>query len=256
MRWRFAVALALLVGCPTPPQYKDVRPGLSCERATRVVHRTLVAMGYTITDIVPAQIGGAGHVTGVIKLPDGATRTGRANITCDAEGATVTPIEDSALPNYEFSRGFTYAFRNVIQLPDEEKPRAASGLQVLVQAITPSQAVLDLGGVPNGPAAMPIRVTVRNDTDRPVAIDPARIDLVPGAGDATGPLAGSAFDAALAPGAAADRLRRERLTARKVPAHTTVRGYLLYPVAAYTEARVAIEDVETGEAEGFVAPVE
>ena len=42
-----------------------------------------------------------------------------------------------------------------------KKPRAAGGLRVLVQAITPSQAVLDLGGVPNGPTAVPIRVTIR-----------------------------------------------------------------------------------------------
>src|SRR5262249_26294853 len=128
--------------------------------------------------------------------------------------------------------------------------------QVLVQALTPSQATLDLDGVPTGPGAVPVRVTVRNNTDRAVTIDPARIDLAPASGDATGPLTGAAFEAALALGPGAHRLRRERLAGGRVAAHTTVRGYLVYPAAAYREARIAIEDVETGEAEGFVAPVE
>jgi len=32
--------------------------------------------------------------------------------------------------------------------------------------------------------------------------------------------------------------------------------YLVYPPGVYREARISIEDAETGESEGFVTPVE
>ena len=103
---------------------------------------------------------------------------------------------------------------------------------------------------------MPVRVTVRNNTARAVSIDPARIDLVPAGASASGPLAGRELERALAPGAAGDRVRTQPLRAGRVAAHTTATGYLVYPPGAYREARVSIEDVETGESEGFVIPVE
>src|SRR5439155_1096690 len=101
-----------------------------------------------------------------------------------------------------------------------------------------------------------VPVTVRNNTARAVSIDPARIDLAPAGASASGPLAGRELERALAPGAAGDRVRTQPLRAGRVAAHTTATGYLVYPPGAYREARVSIEDVETGESEGFVIPVE
>jgi hypothetical protein len=253
MRW-LAVVL-LVAGCPSPAQYTEVRPGLSCERATRVAYRTLIALGYTVTDVTVPNPERAGGVTGTRPDPEGGVRTGRVVITCDARGAVVRPVEDAVVPNYEFSRGFGYSFKTLVQQPDVDEPRAAIGLQVLVHALSPQEAMLDLGGVPTN-GAVPVRMTVRNNTDRAVAIDPSSVRLVPAEGDATGPLAGAALDAALAPGQAGDAVRRELLGTRRVPAHTTVAGWLVFPPATYREARITIEDVETGEGEGFVAPVQ
>jgi len=142
-----------------------------------------------------------------------------------------------------------------VQRPDVEEPRAAQGLQVLVHALTAQESVLDLGGVPTT-SGVAVRVTVRNNTDRAVSLDPTRLQLVPAAGDATGPLAGAAADAAIAAGPAGDRVRADMLGTRRVPPHTTLSGYLVFPPGSYREARVTIEDVETGEGEGFVAPVQ
>src|SRR6185295_4232227 len=80
MAWLLALGLAFLLGCPAPAIYREVRPGLSCERATRISHRTLVSMGFTITSLVPARIGQGGEVTGTKPMPDGSTRTGRVLI--------------------------------------------------------------------------------------------------------------------------------------------------------------------------------
>ena len=253
---RLAVLALLAAGCPTPAIYQEVRPGLSCERATRVTYRTLVALGYQVTEVVPATPERAGVVTGTKPGPEGSTLTGRVVITCDAEGAVVKPVEEALVPNYDFSRGFGYSFKELVKHPDVEEPWAGRGLEVLVHALSPQEATLDLGGVATVGDAVPVRVTVRNNTARAVSIDPSRIDLVPPGGTATGPLAGEALARALAPGAAGDRVRAERLRAGRVAAHTSASGYLVYPPGTYREARISIEDVETGESEGFVTPVE
>jgi hypothetical protein len=253
MRRLVVVGVIAALGCPTPARYTEVRPGLSCERATRVAYRTLLALGYTVTNVVVASPERAGGVTGTKTGADGQPRTGRVVITCDARGAVLQPVEDALVPDYEFSRGFGYSFKELVQRPDVEEPRAALGLQVLVHAISREEATLDLGGPPTAAGFLPVRVTIRNNTDRAVAFDPERLELVDGQNAA--PLADSAATAALASGAAGDRVRTQLLGARRIPAQTTVTGFLVFPAGDYREARLTIEDVETGEGEGFVAPL-
>lgn len=253
MRW-LALGAVLACGCPTPPQFTEVRPGLGCERATRVAYRTLQTLGYTVAEVVVASPERSGGVTGTKTLPDGTTKTGRVVITCGGNGAVIRPVEDELFPDYEFSRGFGYSFKELVQRPDVEEPRAAVGLQVLVHAVTPQEATLDLGGVPTAGGAVPVRVTIRNNTDRAIAFDPARLELVDG--EAASPLTGARLDGALAAGTAGGRVRSELLPSRRVPPHTTATGFLVFPPGAYREARVTIEDVETGEGEGVVTPVQ
>ena len=255
MRWAFVLLLAL-PACPAPHQYAVVRPGLTCDRATRVARRTVLEIGYKVTALVPATADHPGEITATKTLADGTSTTGRVRIRCDANGAQLQPVEESLTPTYEFSRAFDYSFKSLVDMPDYEVPRAARGLEVLVHVVRPDEALLDLGGVPVGPDAVLVRVTIRNNTERAVSIDPARLDLVPRAAPAAAPLAGAALAAAMAPGPAAERVRAERLTAQRVRPHTTVKGYLVYPRAQYREAQVSIEDVETEESEGFVTPVE
>jgi hypothetical protein len=259
VRWAaaaLAIPLAVTLGCPPPARYTEVRPGLSCDRATRVAYRTLLTLGYTVTEVVVATPERAGGVTGTKTDAEGTTHTGRVAITCDARGAVLRPIEDSFLPDYDFSRAFGYSFKELVQRPDVEEPRAALGVQVLVHALTPQEASLDLGGVPTTGEAVPVRLTVRNNTDRAVSVDPVRLELVPAVGDARQPLAGDRLDAALAAGPAGDRVRGALFRAGPVPPRSAASGYLVFPPGPYREARLTIEDVETGEGEGFVAPVE
>lgn len=256
MRWAVVALAILVVGCPPPARYTLDRPGLGCDRATRVAYRTVVELGYTVTDLVPASVEKAGAVSAKRAAPDGSEETVRVVITCDARGAVLQPVEGTLVPNFEFSRAFGYSFKTLAQQPDEQVPQAASGLEVLVRALSPSEATLDLGGNPTVGGAVPVRITVRNHTDRPVALDPGRLELVPASGSAAAPLGGSALDAALAPGAAGERVRAEMLRRRPIAANTTVSAYLVYPPGVYREARISLEDVETGETEGFVTRVE
>ncbi len=256
MRWALMAVATAVSACAAPARYAIQRPDLTCARATRVAHRSVVELGYTVTALLPARPDRAGEVVVKRTGPEGEAETARVVITCGGQGAVLQPYEDALFPNYEFSRAFGYSFKALVQRPDEEEPRANAGLEVLVEALTVYQALLDLDGVPTVGDTALVRITVRNHTDRAVALDPARIDLVPAGGEAAAPLAGSKLEAALAPGAAAERVRTERLAARPIAPHTTARGYLVYPAGDYREARIAIEDVETGETEGFVTPVQ
>jgi hypothetical protein len=257
LRWLVLVVPALLVGCPPPAQYAVERPGLPCDHAARVARRTLVALGYTITGLVEPSVERAGAVTGTKTGPDGKTQTGRVVIRCSATGAVLQPVEEGLVPDsYEFSRAFGYSFKSLVQRPDDEAPWQHVGLQVLVQAIDPFEARLDLGAVATTGDAVPVRITVRNNTDRAVRLEAARLVLVDAQGASHDPLAGPALAAALASNAAGERIRAELFGREPIGARQTRIGFLVYPAGQYREARVSIEDVETEETEGFVAPVE
>src|SRR5262245_21340381 len=256
MRWLLVFALFAL-GCPAPARYSVERPGLDCDRATRVTHKTLVAMGYTITNLVPASAARAGVVAGTKTTADGRKVAGSVVISCNASGAVMQPVEEGLVPgDYEFSRGFGYAFANLVQRPDDESPWKKTGLQVLVQAIDPYEAQLDLGGVATEGGAVPVRVTVRNATDRAVRLDASRLSLVDAGGNGTEALAGAALEAAIGTGGPGQRLRADLFGTKPIAAGQTRVGYLVYPPGAYRTARVAIEDVETEETEGFEVPME
>lgn len=257
MRRLLLVLPMLLAGCPEPPQYRVVRPGITCGRATRVAYRTLQTLGYTVTDLKAPSPAEAGRIDGTKTGPDGKPINVGVHITCDGAGAVLTPIEPDVFPNWEFSRAFGYSFKTLVQLSEEDLgvPRAASGLEVLVHALSSHEALLDLGTVPTTPDAQLVRVTIRNNTDRAVKLAPAQIGLVSVEGDAAAPLAGSELEAAFVPGAAGDPVRRDALGSGAVAPHTTKVGYLVFPFAKYREARISVEDAETGETEGFVTPV-
>jgi hypothetical protein len=135
-------------------------------------------------------------------------------------------------------------------------PRAAVGLEIRVHTVSAEEARLDLGGPATVAGAVAVRVTVRNHTDRAVRMDPDRLVLLVRGGSPTSPLTGAALAAALDGGPGGSAVRTNQLGDRRIAPKTTVTAYLVYPAAEYDEARVSFEDVETGESEGFVAPVD
>jgi hypothetical protein len=42
----------------------------------------------------------------------------------------------------------------------------------------------------------------------------------------------------------------------QVPGRATIQRYLVFPEGAYTHAQVSVQDVETGESDGFVVPLQ
>ena len=254
--FRALVPLLAMIAACSATLYSVQRPGLDCQRAVRVVRRTLIEMGYTITDMVEPKGASSGFVSGTKRTADGKTTKGSVRISCSGTGAQVQPIEDSVVPSFEFSRGFDYSFTSLVQRPDVENPRVASGVQVLVQVVDMYEARLDFGGEAVSRGDVLVRLTVRNATDRAVAVDRDRLTLITADGTSAQALDGPALDAAVVgPGAA--RVRQELLgTQLKVPAGMTAFRFLVYPSGSYREARLSVEDVETGESDGFVTAVE
>jgi hypothetical protein len=255
MRW-VPILATVLLGCPPPAQYAVDRPGLPCDRAARVARQTLVTLGYQITELTEPSVQQSGAVGGRKTMPDGTTRGGRVIIRCTAQGAVLQPVEEGLAPNYQFSRAFGYSFKSLVQRPDVETPWKSTGLQVLVQALDPFEQRLDLGAVATVADAVPVRVTVRNDTDRKVRLDVPRLSLVDAQGGSKQPLTAGALESALAPNAAGQRVRAELFATTPIAARETRIGFVVFPAGPYREARVSIEDVDAEESEGFLAPVE
>jgi hypothetical protein len=256
MRWRL-LCLLLAVGCPAPGLYMVELPGESCGRATRLAYRSMARLGYRVTGVVEASPVAPGKVEGVKKNADGTEKRAQVRVACDAGGARLQPVEGALVPtDYDFSRNFGYSVQTLAKQPDVAGPSDGHGLEVLLERIDEPRARLDLGGPVLAQDAVLLRVTVRNHTDGAVVVDPARVTLVTAAGDMESAEHGDALRASLGAGKAAEEVRRRLLARLRVPAGQTVERYLVFPLAAYVDGQVSIEDAETGESDGFVVPVQ
>jgi hypothetical protein len=256
MRW-LVLLLVATTACFASKRYAVDRPGLECDRALRVARRTLDTLGYTITEMVaPKGERVPGVVSGTRTLPSGQVTHGSVRIVCSAGGAELQPIEDSIVPDYEFSRAFGYSFKSLVQRPDVETPMVQSGVQVLVEPLDKYEQRLDLGTEAVLSGNTLVRLTVRNGTDRAVALDASSVTLVSAQGSSSEPLGADAAAGVLAPGAGSDRVRRELLGRLEVPARSTATRFAIYSGGPFREARINVEDVETHESDGFVAPVQ
>lgn len=254
VRW-FVVTLILLAGCPAPRRYAVEQPGMPCERGTRLAFEVMQQLGYTVTEAVEATRTASGRVAGTKRRPDGTIDRGAVRVTCTTTGVTFQPVEGDLIPTFEFSRGFGYSATALAKQPPAERPVRGGGLQVTIEALDVPRATLDLGGWPMAAEDVLVRVTVRNGTDRPVVIQGSSIGLLGPSGDSVAPLDDGALAASLGPGAAAALVRQRILVRTRIEPGTALERFLVFPPGQYGEAQVALEDVETGESDGFQVPV-
>jgi hypothetical protein len=212
-------------------------------------------LGYTVTEAVEATRGAPGRVGGSKRRTDGSVDRGVVRVTCDATGAMLQPVEGDLIPRYEFSRGVGYSSTALAKQPEGQRPANTAALEVSIAVIGVPRATLDLGGWPLAADHVLVRVTVRNGTDRPVVIEGERVALVTPTGDPVSPLGGGELAASLNSGSAAATVRARLLERTRVDAGITLERFLVFPPGQYSEAQVALEDVETGETDGFQVPV-
>lgn len=251
VRW-LTVTLVMLAACPAPRRYAVEQPGMSCARGTRLAYETMQQMGYTVTEAVEATPAAPGRIAGTKRLPDGSLDRGVVRVTCTASGVVFQPVEGDLVPNFEFSRKFGYSSTALAKMPVEEPAVRSGRLEVSVERIDVPRATLDLGGWPLAGDAVLMRVRVSNGTDRAVAVDASSITLLGPGGEPVEALEGAAL---LGTGGAADTVRSRLLARTQVAPGTRIERFLVFPPGAYGEAQVALEDVETGESDGFQVPV-
>src|SRR5262249_60509471 len=94
MRWLFVLAV-VAAGCFAPRRYAVERPGLECDRAVRVVRRTMMELGYTVTEMIQPKDQTPGLVQGNRTLKNSSVTTGRVSVVCNAGEAEIQPIKTS-----------------------------------------------------------------------------------------------------------------------------------------------------------------
>jgi hypothetical protein len=254
VRWLVAT-LVLLAACPAPRRYAVEQAGMPCERATRFAYEVIQQTGYTVTEAVEATRSAQGRVTGTKRRADGSLDRGTVRVTCTAGGVEFQPVEGDLVPSFEFSRKFGYSATTLAKQPVEQPTVQSGRLEVSIERIDVPRATLDLGGWPLAGADVLIRVRVRNGTDRAVVVQPGSIALLSESGEPVNALESGARSASLGAGAPAESVRMRLLERTRVQPGTQIERFLVFPPGRYAEARVAVEDVETGESDGFQVPV-
>jgi hypothetical protein len=254
VRWLTAT-LILLAACPAPRRYAVEQAGMPCERATRFAYEVMQQIGYTVTEAVEATRSTSGRVTGTQRRADGSLDRGTVRITCTSGGVEFQPVEGDLVPSFEFSRKFGYSATTLAKQPVEQPTVQSGRMEVSMELIDVPRATLDLGGWPLVGEDVLVRVRVRNGTDRAVVVQPGSIALLDKGGEPVNALENGARSASLGAGAPAESVRMRLLERTRVPPGTQIERFLVFPPGAYPEAQVAVEDVETGESDGFQVPV-
>lgn len=278
-----AVSALLVLSACNPPikQYELKNQPLSCDDANRLTYRTLEAMRFKVSEFQPAAAGQRGLIkatrtaSGDSKNTQGATVT----IDCTPTGADIDASEDGAFLNQmEFKRAFNHAFINVVSM---RASRQQLDEQILAGTAPPSQQRGDLKVVvepKRGPAAkldfafdlaaagvLPVRVEITNLTPRTYALDISAIRLMRADRErvaALDPEAAAAKIAAarragsgeplttLPRNAITDALAVRQFAAAEIGPGVEREGFLYFPLADYSSARIVLTDKETGEDEG------
>jgi len=271
----------MLSSCNPPVRQFDLKDQpLSCDEANRASYDALRGMGFRITSFEPAVAGRPGTLKGTSSEGGKNERSATVIIECTAKGANVTASEDGKwLGQLDFKHAYFLSFTAQLALVNAQRERAArlaagepdtqkrSDLQVVVEPLSGQAAKLDFDLDLAAGGVLPIRIAIRNPTDRTYRIEADQIRLTRSDRERVEPISPDAAAARVASARVgesgapvttlsqqviADRLRAQLLTAEEVRPGGDVKGFLFFPGGNYTRARVVLTEKESDESEGFV----
>jgi hypothetical protein len=269
--------LVLFAGACTAPvrQYDIMSSTLTCEQANEYAYRTLEAMKFSITAFEPAAVGRTGVVRGSRDTTTGG-QAATVRVTCNGQSVVIDASEDGRLLGQsEFKRGYYMSFTGLqsqeeiranAAAAEEARPFAAKrekGVQVLLEPVRGLQAKLDFDLDLAAGGILPVKLEIKNVTERAYRLDLQDVVLVRADGQRVPPLATAEAAAqvvaalrgqgvALTDDDVRRRLAAHEITDTTVPSTRSVSGYLYYPLASYVKGRVVLEDPAAEESEGFV----
>jgi hypothetical protein len=245
---------------------------LSCDEANRITYRTIEAMRFRVGAFEPAAPGQRGtlQASRAVTGAAGQTQAITATIDCAPGGVSVAVHEDGVLvQQLELKRAFYQAFLNVQAMRSAQSELDAQvlagtapasqqrrDLKVLVTPLRGQAAKLDFPFDFAAAGLLPVRIEITNLTPLTYTLDVAQIRLTRPDRERVAPLTPSAAAAPLAtkttPGASAiaAQLAARQLTSSPLAPGAQRTGYLYFPLAEYSSARVVLTDRESGEDEG------
>ncbi|MBI5505524.1 MAG: hypothetical protein HY899_12035 [Deltaproteobacteria bacterium] len=284
-RRRALLLAAVLAGCtPVSNSYDVHSADLSCEEANRMVYAAVIDMNMKVTAFTQAQPGRPGFLRAT-----GSDRSGTVSITCDPGGVVIDPrqtsmgdriFERGILLSVTGRAGLSVAHGNVTGRirPVSAEEGATSGEDG--HGVSPSggvgleiepqhgfSTVLDFDADVAAAGVLPIKVTIRNGTNRSYQFSPADLVVrVRGSRASAEPLTPADAAARLVARAGSESAQTQIgnvASARKVIVDRALKGgkltpgasasgYVYYPVGDYDRAKLTMTDVSTGEAEGFL----
>lgn len=294
------LALATLVGAaclaasctPVTKSFELHTAKISCEEANRYVFDSVRDMKMTVTDFRAAKPGRPGYLKA-----EGKDRSGSVTITCESDGVHVDPKQHSG-PALAFERGLFLSMTGRSGLiVDRGKivgrreppgspvdtsanprggeaavaasaasrptaPASGGGMQVSVEPQEGFATVLDFDADLSAAGVLPIKITIRNASDRPYDFDPEEVNVrVRGSRQRAEPLGvdgavsrlRGAASAEIGDASAAARIMKSRRLQRgRLEPGAVSSGFLYFPTGDYDRAKILMSDVRTGEAEGFL----
>ena len=266
-------SFVLLCGCTLQGaqwELKD-RP-LSCDEANRVSYRTIEAMRFRVGAFEPAAAGRRGTIEAsrAVTGAPGQTQSITATIDCAPGGVSVEVHENGVLvQQLDVKRAFYQAFLNVQAMRTAQSELDAQvlagtapasqqrrDLKVLVTPLRGQAAKLDLPFDFAAAGVLPVRVEITNLTPLTYVLDVDEIRLLRSDRERVAPLTPAAAAAPLAAAstqpasAIAEQLAARQLTSTTLAPGAQREGYLFFPLAEYSSARVVLTDKESGEDEG------
>jgi hypothetical protein len=267
LRWApwTAAGLLAIAGCtPAVRQFELRQQALSCDEANRLAYETLTAMGYSVTSVDPARAG----KPGVLLAVRSDARPAAVRVECMPTGVDIDAAEVGAVVGQaDFKRGFLITFLSLRTARAGEKELSGhmmagtapaslqrKDVQVVVEPLRGARASLDFDVDLAAGGVLPVRLAIRNLTAHRYRLDPTAVRLTGADGERVPPLSPDRAAALLTStdAAVAGRLRERLFDAKRIDPHAEVSGYLYFPLANYTQARVVLTDDESEEVEGFV----
>ena len=273
----------ILSGCTSPiRQYGLTNLTMSCDEANRLTYETLTNLGFTVSAFTPAKMGQPGEAKGTREATQGLpAQKVTVSIDCHPAGTAVDAREDGKLlGQLEFRRSFYISFTAAqamearrIEMAEKvaagkaAPPPPSRTLQVLIEPVRGQAAKLDFEIDLAAAGVLPVRIHIRNPTDRGYDLTPGDIQVsgrdrtrvapLPTAAAAArvvnAQLAGNGAPVTtMSAGAVAQLLDDKRLTATRVEPGSEVEGYLYFPLGDYVRARVVLTEEGSDGTEGFV----
>jgi hypothetical protein len=248
------IRLAILALCCTSLSACTARyvrieeKGMTCAEAQQVAINAVRKMGYTIRESTKPTPGAPGIITGERSVGSN-THGVLVQIFCTTIGAQIeAQAEGGAIENMTFRNDFQQAFETAAAVKAPVRKVAESGVDVMVTTERPNHN--ELGIDLTGTGLLPVSIRITNHTPRRYRFQGKDVLLQQADGTRVPALPRQQVlsKVAAADSAAVDA---KLLKDGELKPNDTVAGYLFFPFAGYTRARVTLEDIESQEEEGF-----